>query len=157
MKHRERFGYMILGAVIMLVGLGIGALVSAPLRAQTSFGEITCTGLTVTDESGKPVIMLQISQEGGAISVTNKKRNAVAILTTEEKLPALYLVNIETNAKAIVSVDKHGGGASFTGATGDVNLSVTEYGGGLLVKDSDGTGSIFLHVSEGKGKIDIND
>ncbi len=60
MKKKVSVRDMVLGAGIMLVGLGIGAIVSPPLIAQRYgvFGEIQCTRLTVVDESGNKAIVL---------------------------------------------------------------------------------------------------
>ena len=154
MRHGQRFGYMILGALIMLVGLGIGAIVSPPLIAQNALGRIRCTGLTVVNAAGEIVMALEAEREGGAIAVTNKTKTAAAVLTTEEKLPGLYLVDKETNAKAVISINEDGAGVTVSGDTGFGHLSVTEDGGGVLVRD-EGKGSIFLHIFEGKGKITI--
>ena len=76
MNHRQKFGYMILGAVIMLVGLGVGAIVSPPLIAQRNgvFGEIKCTKLEVVNKYGKPAIRLEAYNDNDSIV-----RNSVKI------------------------------------------------------------------------------
>ena len=56
MKHRERFGYMFLGAVIMLVGLGLGAILSPPMVAQQRngvFDNIECNTLSILGKNGQ--------------------------------------------------------------------------------------------------------
>ena len=60
MNHKQKLGYIVLGAIIMLVGIGVGAIVSPPLIAQRDgvFGEIQCTRLTVVDNKGKNVVVL---------------------------------------------------------------------------------------------------
>ena len=49
MKRKICVRSMFLGAVIMLIGLMVGAIVSPPLIAQKDdvFGDIQCTKLTV--------------------------------------------------------------------------------------------------------------
>ena len=57
MNNGQKFRYMILGAIIMLVGIGVGSIISPPLIAQKAAGEIVCTKLTVVDETGQPAII----------------------------------------------------------------------------------------------------
>ena len=54
MKRRICVRSMGLGAVIMLIGLAVGAIVSPPLVAQRNevFDYITCRGVKVVDELG---------------------------------------------------------------------------------------------------------
>ena len=60
MNQKQKFGYTVLGAVIMLVGIGLGSIVSPPLIAQRdgAVGEIECTKLKVVDKTGKTAIVL---------------------------------------------------------------------------------------------------
>ena len=60
MKRKMCVRSMVLGAVIMLVGLAVGAIVSPPLIAQRNgvFGDIECTGLTVVNKEGKEAVIL---------------------------------------------------------------------------------------------------
>ena len=43
MNQKQKFGYTVLGALIMLVGIGVGSIVSPPLIAQRDgvFGELS--------------------------------------------------------------------------------------------------------------------
>ena len=47
MNNKQKFGYTLLGALIMLIGIGVGAIVSPPLIAQRNavFDEIVCNQL----------------------------------------------------------------------------------------------------------------
>ena len=58
MNHRQKIGYTILGAFIMLIGMLIDNLTSSPVTAQND-GEITCQKLTFVDETGKPLFYLE--------------------------------------------------------------------------------------------------
>ena len=58
MNHKQKIGYTILGAFIMLIGMLIDNLTSAPVTAQND-GEITCQKLTFVDETGKPLFYLE--------------------------------------------------------------------------------------------------
>ena len=78
MNHKQKLGYTVLGAVIMLVGIGVGAIVTPSLVAQHNgvFDEIKCSKLTVLDKAGKPVAVLGITEEDG---------NAIVIFNPEGK------------------------------------------------------------------------
>ena len=75
MKQKVSIRDMALGAVIMLIGLAVGVIVSPPLIAQRNevFGEIQCTGLTVVDEAGNKAIDLSTDSEGCSIVVYDKE------------------------------------------------------------------------------------
>ena len=67
MNNKQKFGYTILGAVIMLIGIGMGVIVSPPLIAQRDgvFGNIQCTELEVVDKYGEPAIRLKTNDRFG--------------------------------------------------------------------------------------------
>lgn len=54
MNRKQKLGYMVLGAVIMAVGMGLGTVLSPPLIVQRNgvFDEIWCKSLTTVDEKG---------------------------------------------------------------------------------------------------------
>ena len=99
MNHKQKFFYIALGAVIMLFGLGIGAIVSPPLIAQKTgmFGEIQCTGLTVVDTAGRPVAVLRTDETLG---------NGL-VIHSPTGTPALLLYADETG-NGVVVADKSG-------------------------------------------------
>ena len=88
MNHRQKFGYTVLGAVIMLVGIGVGSIVSPPLIAQRDgvFGEIECTKLKVVDKAGKAAISLFADEDQNYVVLYDKARQewAVALVAGEE-------------------------------------------------------------------------
>ena len=60
MNYKQKLGYTALGAAIALIGIG-GGIVVSPLFAvepNTTFGEIECAKLTVTDEDGNPCVVV---------------------------------------------------------------------------------------------------
>ena len=65
MNTKQKFSYMLFGAVIGIAGLAVGLCVS-PLTAQKEvFGEITCTKLTVVSPDGRKTIVLTVDEDGG--------------------------------------------------------------------------------------------
>ena len=89
MNNKQKFGYTILGAVIMLIGIGVGAIVSPSLTAQRNgvFGEIECTELTVVDTAGNPVVVLGASEQlmSSGTTPVRVKRNGVLVLDPSGK------------------------------------------------------------------------
>ena len=75
MKRRICVRSMGLGAIIMLIGLAVGAIVSPPLIAQKDdvFGDIQCTGLTVVDKQGNVAVALDTDEHGGVVRVYDKQ------------------------------------------------------------------------------------
>ena len=88
MKRRICVRSMGLGAVIMLIGLAVGAIVSPPLIAQRNgvFGDIECTGLTVVNEEGKQVIELGSSTtDQGLVEVRDKNgKKGIRLIAGED-------------------------------------------------------------------------
>ena len=58
MNHKQKLGYMALGAGIMALGMIIGQWGTPDIEAQNNgvFDEIVCTGLTVVNHAGKRMI-----------------------------------------------------------------------------------------------------
>ena len=67
MNHKQKLGYMALGAGILAVGIMIGQFVTPDIEAQSNgvFDEITCRKLTVIDKVGKDGIVLDTSGRPG--------------------------------------------------------------------------------------------
>ena len=96
MNHKQKLGYMVLGAVIMLVGLGLGAIVSPPLIAQkyNLFDEIRCSKITVADKYDKPAIVLSSDEAtGNGIVLFNQAGKQAAILHASEDGNSLGIYN----------------------------------------------------------------
>ena len=75
MNHKQKLGYTVLGAVIMLIGIGVGSIVCPPLVAQRNgvFDEIVCSKLTVVDEMGKVAIRSAALKTGHSILIFDDK------------------------------------------------------------------------------------
>ena len=88
MNNKQKFGYTILGAVIMIVGMGIGAIVSPNLIAQSDeksnhFDHVTCRSLLVVDKDGKLAIGLATTTETNTVHVYNKDGKLAIDLSAE--------------------------------------------------------------------------
>ena len=73
MNSKQKCFYTALGAVIMLIGMGVGAILCSPLIAQREdiLGDIQCTGLTVVNRSGEPAVLLRTSDLANRVIVRN--------------------------------------------------------------------------------------
>lgn len=110
MNHKQKLGYTVLGAVIMLVGLAIGAIVSQPLIAQRNgvFDEIVCKSLEVVDDKGKTQIFLG-SVDGGFISLSDRLGKHKAGLYTYQASGVLKLKNDDGEEVVRLDATKNGG------------------------------------------------
>ena len=65
---------MALGAGILAIGIIIGQVVTPNIEAQSSgvFGEVVCTGLTVVNHAGEPMIELISAEDTNMIRLVDK-------------------------------------------------------------------------------------
>ena len=136
MKRRICGRSMFLGAVIMLIGLAVGTIVSPPLGAQRNgvFDEILCKRLTVVDEDGNKAIIL------GSIEGLN-----VVIVLDKQGEKAITLESFESG-NSVVVLNKQGKEA--------VELTDTEYGGRVSVYNNQGKNRVAMGVNEyGNGAV----
>lgn len=104
MNHKQKFGYTVLGATIMLIGLVVGVMVTPPIIAQRNsmFGEIQCTGLTVVDKNGEVAVVLGTDEKGkNGVSVHGKHGKQGVVLSADGTFNRL-LVYDKNEKKAIV-------------------------------------------------------
>ena len=107
MNHKQKLGYMALGAGILALGIIIGQFITPNIEAQQNgvFDQITCRQLTVVDENGKTT--LNVKSEG--------KENSITFYSPNGK-PAIGLVsykglgfdNREINNNLIFVYDPNG-------------------------------------------------
>ena len=88
MNHKQKLGYTLLGAGIMLVGLTVGAIISpmAVSQGKTFLGDFECRSLTVVNQEGKQVIELGSSTRGrGLVDVRDENgKKGVRLIAGEE-------------------------------------------------------------------------
>ena len=138
MNQRQKCFYTALGAVIMLIGLGIGSLVSPPLIAQRGdvLGEIQCTGLTVVDASGEPAIVLR----------TDESLGNGFVLHNPAGTPAVLFVADETGNNLAVA-DKSGEPA--------VLLRTSELANRVIVRDPSGKDGVRLSAGKVANRVTV--
>ena len=75
MNHKQKLGYMVLGAGILAVGIMIGQFVTRDIEAQSNsvFDEIICRKLIVIDKVGNERIVLDSNSLGGELMIFDSK------------------------------------------------------------------------------------
>lgn len=69
MNFKQKLCYTILGATILLVGRLTANLLSPIVAQNNTFDEITCRRLNITNDSGKPVLLLWANDNSGVINI----------------------------------------------------------------------------------------
>ena len=138
MNHKQKCVYTVLGALIMLIGMGIGAIICPPLIAQREdvLGDLKCTSLTVVDMDGNPVIILRTDETLG---------NGI-VLHNPQGTPAVLLVADETGNSVAVA-DKSGEPA--------VLLRTSELANRVIVRNPSGNDGIRLSAGKVTNRITV--
>ena len=129
MNHKQKLGYIVLSAVIMLIGIGVGSIVCPPLIAERNsvFDEIQCSKLTVVNEMGKAAIRLAALKTSNSVMVhdSDERKASIAISDDNGKY-AVHLAAGETRNRVIV-YDANGKPA--------IGLYADEFGNNVSVYD----------------------
>ena len=146
MKYMHRFGYMVLGGLLMLTGMITSVLLpnlvaqKADLRKiqaesgqadeehVTTFETIKCNKLMVVDGLGRLAVLLDANANGGAASVWDNKGK-----------PTISLYSID-NAGRLYLHDKVGQPV--------IDLHTTDNGGTVAVKANRGKGTAILGIGK---------
>ena len=135
MNHRQKLGYMALGALILAIGITIGQFITPNIEAQQNgvFDEITCRRLYVEDEDGKTAIALNsINDLGNGISIYHPNGDlAVGLNSSNDSADGIDSVN------GISIFDKNG--------TPAINLGSLETVNGMSIYHPNGKTAIMLN------------
>lgn len=115
MDNKQKLKYIALGAVIMLIGMGVGSTLTTPLVAQHNgvFDTITCREIKVVDKTGKRIAFLG-RQVGDVLGIPYAD-NAFIIYGRDEDEAIHLSCDEESN---LFSVNKPGGKNGFNVLTG---------------------------------------
>ena len=148
MNNKQKFGYTLLGALIMLIGIGVGAIVSPPLIAQRNavFGEIVCNQLKVVDKYGKEAVLLVAREIANGVIVCNKEGKSVISLSAFEDEDNSISVrddagNLSIHLKAR---DSSSSVVVYDKMQGAISLNTHKSGNGVYVFDKTGKEGIAL-------------
>ena len=138
MNHKQKCFYSALGALIMLIGMGVGVILCPPLIAQRAdlIGDLKCTSLTVVDMSGEPAIVLRTDETLG---------NGI-LLHNPAGTPAVLLVADETGNSVAVA-DKSGEPA--------VLLRTSELANRVIVRNPAGKDGVRLSAGKVANRVTV--
>ena len=95
MNYRQKIGYIVLGSLLTLTAMGIGALLAPPLTAQHNgvFEHIECKSLTVVDPRGRDAIMLEYlpTIKSPTIRIDNPDGTQGIVLATSDIASTIFL------------------------------------------------------------------
>ena len=93
----------------MLVGLGIGAIVTPPLIAQDNgvFDEIICNRLIVLNQQGKPAILLTSTDKGNIFGMMNPQGNKAISLTSTDDENTLMIITPAGKGGCLIDSSNH--------------------------------------------------
>ena len=184
MNYRQKLSYTALGAMIMSIGLGLGAIVTVPLIAQKTdvFDDIQCKSLTIMNENGRAAITLKttntshviiVHEFGGddaaiALGSTRKAnqlfingengKSAITIAQERGGIGTLAIKRPNTDQSASIATGDHGSTLTFTSPHGLPLISLfqlVDLGNGLTVRRQDGIKSAVDISSYPRGGNDI--
>ena len=138
MNHKQKLGYILLGAGIMLVGITIGQFISPPIEAENNgvFDKITCFELEVIDGKGKTAAMLGSTREATGVFVFDKQGTPAVILSSSPKGNGVQVFNKQHQA---------------------VDLGSSSEGNGLTIRDQWGRTAVSLGASDESGAMEVHD
>ena len=159
MNHKQKLGYITLGASLMLIGMWIGQGISPPVTAQHN-GELTCKQLTFISETGLPLFTLQAEQtkdKNGSLYIRNGVGKKTMGLKTGILGNSVFVY--DTDEKAVVMLHGHTYGGTVYTKSSDWGFSTTmssrEHGGIVSVYGNDGKTAASMKVTEYGGRVDV--
>lgn len=183
MQPKQKFFYMVTGAVLGVTILLIGMAVS-PTTAQrdTLFGHIICTQLSVVGQDGKERVWLGTTGKGdGSVGVLGKDLKRGVLLRTDEHGGEVTVTNNDGKPAAEMNVTEHGGRIAAANNEGKVAVEMTankndgliasynrdgkvgaimgsrEHGGVIGIRNKDGEYIARMFSNDGIGTIQVAD
>ena len=156
MNHKQKLGYMALGAGILALGIIIGQWVTPDIEAQNNsvFDKIQCRELRVVDENGNKTIFLGIKNGSSTIecnTTTDDLSNCSFSVSTDGVGSELKLYNKKPgggfNSRFEVSTNITGGNLTLSNNTldGGIELASSSTENRVLVRDAWQDLAIGLH------------
>ena len=159
MNHKQKLGYMALGAGILAVGIMIGQFVTPDIEAQSAgvFDEITCRLLTVVDEKGKRRIALT---RHGSLYMYDEREEAGLIIETSQYWSKFRMRSPKSNGYIYLRASDHTTGIDMGGDAGAILLRSTAqldpFGVFGLKEGIVGSNSIHIIDKHGKRAFQFN-
>ena len=148
MNHKQKLGYIVLGAAIMAVGITIGQFVTSNIEAQLNgvFDEIQCSKLTVVDKAGRTGMYLIATEYGNGIMVYDTTEKIAIQLTASEDENDLTVYNKAEKTGIRLTTSKDDNGVTIANKVGEIaiQLAASEDGNGVIMKNKEGKPAVVL-------------
>ena len=118
MNFRQKLVYTLFGALVTLVGMLFGNVISPSVTAQKGTDTV-CTSLTVVDEAGNPVILLFADENGGRMVFVDKAAKPLIALGATENGPIVRVLSNKHEGKITLTTDEQGGFVTVQDQTGN--------------------------------------
>ena len=156
MNHKQKLGYMALGAGVLAIGIIIGQVITPDIEAQSNgvFDEIQCTRLTVVDKQGNVAVLLATDEHGGVVGVYGKDGGSAGMGIGEHS--GFVRVHRKDGGRASMTTNEHGGFVGvFDGKDGgSVGMGIGEHSGFVGVYRKDG-GRASMTTNEHGGFVGV--
>ena len=115
MNHKQKLGYMCLGAGIMALGIIIGQVISPNIEAQSDgvFDKIQCRELVVVDKEGTATVRIFSDEDRGFISVYKQSKVGVH-MSVDEDGGLIGVRSMKGEGRAGIGINRLGNGAVST-------------------------------------------
>ena len=161
MNHKQRCFYTALGAFIVLVGLGVGALICPPLIAQREdvLGNINCTSLTVVDTSGAPAIVLRTDETlGNGVVIHNPTGTPAVLLVADDTGNSLAVADKSGEPAVLLRTSDLANRVIVRNPSGKdgVRLSAGKVTNRVTVYNPEETNAVQLYADEVANRVSVH-
>ena len=161
MNHKQKAFYTLFGAVIMLIGMTVRAIVSPPLIAQRNgvLGEIQCTGLTVVDRSGEPAIVLRADEMlGNGVVIHNPTGTPAVLLVADDTGNSLAVVDKSGEPAVLLRTSELANRVIVRSPSGKdgVRLSAGKVTNRVTVYNLEETNAVQLYADKVTGRVSVH-
>ena len=161
MNPKQKCSYIALGAVIMLIGIGVGSIVSPPLIAQREdvLGDLKCTSLTVVDTSGTPAIVLRTDENlGNGFVIHNPAGTPAVLFVADETGNSLTLANKLGKPGVLLRASELANRVIVRNPAGKegVRLSAGEVTNRVRVYNPEATNAVQLYADEVASRVTVH-
>ena len=115
MNHKQKLGYMALGAGILALGIIIGQFVTPDIEAQADgvFDKIQCRELVVVDKEGTATVRIFSDEDRGFISVYKQSKVGIH-MSVDEDGGLIGVRSMKGEGRAGIGINRLGNGAVST-------------------------------------------
>lgn len=131
MNHKQKLGYMALGAGILALGITIGQIITPGIEAQSNgvFDKIQCRQLEVVDKHGNSAIVLGSDDKINGVSIFDSSgEKAIWLFSETNKFNVVGVYNSSgTRAISLVSDDRMSNQVSLFGIYGQKAIGLSSF------------------------------